>query len=231
MKSKLTALAFLMAGGVIITACNPSSKQETTTLKQETVMTETHGIIQLLPADMSLKTTAMEAFKDRKSTREYANKPLSLEQVSSLLWAANGINRPDSNRTAPSALHAVDIDIYVCMENGAYVYEADKNQLTLITKEDLRQAVASGQDFVLEAPVSLVMVSDLSRFPEMAAERAPLLGAMDAAYVSGNIGIYCAATGLATVPRATMDVVKLKEALKLKDSQIPMLNNPVGHFK
>ena len=106
----------------------------------------------------------MKALSDRHSDREYAAKELSLQDLSDLLWAANGINRPDGKRTAPSALNKQDIDIYVIMKEGAYLYDAKANSLQPIAKGDHRAAVAGSQDFVKSAPVSLVLVSDLSRF-------------------------------------------------------------------
>ena len=71
----------------------------------------------------------MKALSDRHSDREYADKELSLQDLSDLLWAANGINRPDGKRTAPSALNKQDIDIYVIMKEGAYLYDTKTNSL------------------------------------------------------------------------------------------------------
>ena len=162
----------------------------------------------------------MKALSDRHSVREYADKELSLQDLSDLLWAANGINRPDGKRTAPSALNKQDIDIYVIMKEGAYLYDAKANSLQPIAK--------GSQDFVKSASVSLVLVSDLSRFGNIA-DHTKLMAAVDAGIVCQNINIFCAATGLATVPRATMDQAALKRILKLTDSQLPIMNNPVGY--
>ena len=174
----------------------------------------------------------MQAMSNRKSGREFADKQLSLEELSSLLWAANGVNRENGKRTAPSAVNAQDIDVYVCMENGAYLYDARQNQLQRITTEDIRPAVAGNQQVM--APVFLVMIADLSRYPErLSSDRSKSepLANMDAGYVSQNICLYCAAANLVTVPRATMDKAALKQALKLTDNQLPILNNPVGYPK
>ena len=190
------------------------------------------SIIQLTEPDKTLDVSLMQALNDRKSEREFSDKQLSLEELSTLLWAANGINREDGKRTAPSAVNSQDIDIYVCMASDAYLYDAKLNQLTRITTEDLRPAVCGRQP--MEAPVFLVMVADLSRYPEGLASQRQLVesfACMDAGYVSGNIGLYCAAAQLATVPRASMDKEALAKALNLKDTQIPILNNPVGYLK
>ena len=201
---------------------------------EEKVRTEipADSIIQLMEPDKTFDVSLMQALSDRKSQREFSDKQISLEELSNLLWAANGINREDGRRTAPSAVNSQDIDIYVCMASGAYLYDAKQNQLNRITTEDLRLAVAAQQQ--VEAPMFLVMVADVSRYPEgLASQREVVekLACMDAGYVSGNIGLFCSAAQLATVPRASMDKEALTKALNLTDTQILVLNNPVGYMK
>ena len=182
-------------------------------------------VIKLNSPDKNRGCSVMKALSDRHSDREYADKELSLQDLS---WAANGINRPDGKRTAPSALNKQDIDIYVIMKEGAYLYDTKTNSLQPLAKGDHRAAVAGSQDFVKSAPVSLVLVSDLSRFGNIA-DHTKLMAAVDAGIVCQNINIFCASTGLATVPRATMDQAALKRILKLTDNQLPIMNNPVGY--
>lgn len=189
-------------------------------------------VIKLPEPNLNRTGTVMKALSERHSTREYASKALSLSDLSDLLWAANGVNRKDSGkRTAPSALNKQDVDIYVVLPEGSYLYDARNHQLNLVAEGDYRGAVAGGQSFVKAAPVSLVLVSDLSRFGDVKNARNSLIGAMDAGIVSQNISIFCSSANLATVPRASMDSAQLKKMLKLKDSQIPMMNHPVGYFK
>ena len=101
----------------------------------------------------SLETTVIEALQNRRSERVFAEKQMSDQDLASLLWAANGINREDGRRTAPSAINAQDIDIYVVRADGAYLWDAKENTLKRVSDEDLRPLVAKGQDFVLQAPV------------------------------------------------------------------------------
>ena len=93
--------------------------------------------IKLSSPDKNRGSSIMKALSDRHSDREYAAKELSLQDLSDLLWAANGINRPDGKRTAPSALNKQDIDIYVIMKEGAYLYDAKANSLQPIAKGKL----------------------------------------------------------------------------------------------
>lgn len=172
----------------------------------------------------------MEAFSLRASATEFSDKKLTLQDLSDLLFAANGINRKDvSKRTAPSAMNAQDVDIYVFMQEGVYFYDPSNSVLTPVVSGDQRLIVAARQVAFAKAPVMLLLVSDISRF-KMADEAAKLDAAgKDAGIVSQNINLFCAGTGLITRPRGTMDLEKIRSILKLKESQRPMLNNPVGY--
>lgn len=187
--------------------------------------------IVLQAPNMNRGTSLMQALQDRQSLRECNGEELSLADLSDLLWAANGINRPsEGKRTAPSAMNKQDVDIYVVMAKGTYLYDAKASKLTLVAEGDHRGSVAGRQESVKNFPVILVMVSDIARFP-FKNDRTELMGALDAGYVSQNICLFCAANGLVTVPRGTMDFDQLRKILKLTDSQILMINNPVGYKK
>jgi SagB-type dehydrogenase family enzyme len=173
----------------------------------------------------------MRVFSERRSIREYAQKDLTPQDLSDLLWAANGINRPDGKRTAPTAMNVQDVDVYVAMKEGVYLYDAKEHALKPITAGDYRVAVAGSQDFAKEAPVSLLLVTDLSRLGDASSEQVKMMGAVDVGIVCQNINLACAGLGLATVPRATMEQESLRKALKLKDSQLLLINNPVGYPK
>jgi len=188
--------------------------------------------IQLKKPDMTRKGTLMEALSKRQTTREYSNKMITDQELSDLLWAANGINRPaESKRTAPSAMNAQDIDIYVLTAQGVYLYDAKKNTLEPVTAGDHRAQISSQQAFVATAPVNLMLVSDLSRFTRADDANKPGLAAMDAGIVSQNISLFCASVGLATVVRAFIDHDKMTPILKLKPEQKILLNHPVGYPK
>jgi nitroreductase len=167
----------------------------------------------------------VEVLKNRRSEREYSKEALSDQVLSNVLWAACGINRPAEKKiTAPSAINAQDVIVFVCRSDGAFRYDALNNTLIKVSSKDLRKDVAANQAFSAVAPVSLVLVSDLNKFRSPRAE----LGAMDAGYVSENICLICTAMGLKTVPRATMNKEVLAKELGLIDNQILELNHPIG---
>lgn len=186
--------------------------------------------ISLNQPDLSRGLPVMQAFSKRGSASVFTSDKLKLQDLSDLLWAANGVNRQDSKkRTAPSAMNAQDIDVYLFSEEGVYFYDAANHSLIEVVTGDQRMLAAGRQADFAKAAAILVLVSDISRFPGTDNNMKLSLAAMDAGIVSQNISVFCAGTGLITRPRATMDTAKLKEVLKLKETQYPMLNNPVSY--
>lgn len=171
-----------------------------------------------------------QALAERHSTREFdKTKEIPLQIVSNLLWATCGINRPESGlRTNPTARNQQEVDAYWFVSKGVYRYDYKANQLVEVVKGDYRHLVAGGekfkQEFVMEAPASVVLVGDLAKM----AERAALI---DCGIACENLNIFCAGNGLATVPRMTMDVEGIQKLLGLPETSVPMMNNPVGYAK
>ena len=196
-----------------------------------TVCVMAQDIVKLPEPDKNVPMTLYQALQQRKSVREYSSKDIDDMKLSQLLWAAVGINRPDGHLTAPTAVNAQDITVYVCRKDGAYLYVAKDNALQKVSDKDLRKEVASAQQFAAEAPVSLVIVTDNAKFRGGSTNGPTISGAIDAGYVSQNIDLACEALGLVTVPRGTMDKDALKKELKLTEAQNPILNHPVGYKK
>ncbi|MBP3228953.1 MAG: SagB/ThcOx family dehydrogenase [Bacteroidaceae bacterium] len=167
-----------------------------------------------------------EALHSRRSVREYdATRAVPDQVLSNLLWAACGISSADGKITAPSAMNRQDILVYVCRHDGVWLYQPKDNALRQVSECDVRKSVASRQEFAATAPISLLLASDLTKFPRNA-ER---MGTVDAGYVSQNIYLACTALGLKTVARMTMDEAALREALGLPETTMLLLNHPVGY--
>ena len=186
--------------------------------------------IKLNAPDKTRGSSVMKALNDRQSVREYSSENIRPQDLSDLLWAANGVNRPDGKRTAPSCRNFQDVEVYVILTDGAYWYDAKNHSLLQVATGDYRRAVAAGQDFAAAAPMSIVLVADMTKYGNMS-ENSKLMAAIDVGIVSQNINIACAGLGLATVPRGTMDHAALKTALKLTDTHLLLINNPVGYPK
>jgi len=175
----------------------------------------------------------MEALRDRQSTKEFSPQSISMEILSNLLWAADGINRPDSGkRTAPSAMDSRNIDIYVLLAQGVYLYDVKAHSLIPVLAEDLRPLSAGPQDYAKEAPVHLLYVADyakMSRIPDHF--KRIFFSACNTGVICQNVGLYCASIGLGGVVRGSMDIPALHQKLKLRADQEIMLNQIVGYPK
>lgn len=172
----------------------------------------------------------MDALSARKTTREFGADKLPLQTLSNLLWAAFGVNRADGRRTAPSAKNWQEIDIYVALRQGVYVFNGKAHALEGVIAGDLRAATGL-QGFVKDAPATLVFVADLARMKDASAEDRDLYSATDAAFISQNVYLYCAAAGLTTGVRGSVDRPALAKALGLRADQRIILAQSVGYPK
>lgn len=169
----------------------------------------------------------MQCLNERKTSRSFSPEKLSRQQLSNLLWAAFGVNRPDGKRTAPSAMNMQEIDIYIAAADGLYLYHAPQHSLELIMADDIR-AATGGQPFVKDAPVNLVYVADYSKMrgPD---DGKDFYSAADTGFISQNVYLYCASEGLATVVRGWVDKDALAEKMNLPDDKKITLTQTVGH--
>jgi SagB-type dehydrogenase family enzyme len=195
-----------------------------------TVFAEELNPIKLPAPQTNGGKTLMQALAERKSTREFSSEKLPLQTLSDLLWAANGINRPESGqRTAPSAGNRQEIDIYVAKAEGLYLFNANKNVLELVLARDIR-SLTGRQAFVKDAPVTLVFVADLKKMKKTGDE-ATFYAATDTGYISQNVYLYCASAGLATVVLGWVDKEELAKTMRLRTDQRVILTQPVGYPK
>ena len=188
-------------------------------------------VIKLNAPDKTRGSAIMKALNDRQSVREFSSENLRPQDLSDLLWAANGVNRPDGRRTAPTARNLQEVEMYVIFPEGAYWYDYKEHALNPVATGDYRRAVVGSQNFADTFPMGIVLVADMTKYGNNITEQSKLMAAVDVGIVCQNINIACAGLGLATVPRATMDQTTLKTVLKLKDTHLLLMNNPVGYPK
>lgn len=184
-----------------------------------------------------------EVIASRHSTREFdTNRAIDDNTLGQLLWMAVGINRPDAqpgksgvaaNRSNPTALNWQEINAYVFGKDGVWKDQPASNSLVLVKEGDYRSMVAGTkeftQDFVMEAPYSVVFVADLTNAPE--GERTKAMALVDAGIACENFTLACTSLGIATVPRATMDSDAISTLLGLSPRQFPVMNNPIGYAR
>jgi nitroreductase len=174
----------------------------------------------------------MEALNVRGSARLFSDKELSLQQLSDLLWAAWGINREaDGKRTAPSSRNMQEMDVYVSLKNGLYLYDARGNMLKQIHDRDIR-ALTGTQDFPAAAPVNLVYVADLARRGlkegQQVTDTDLLSSWANTGFMAQNVYLWCASEGMSCVIRALVPRDKLEPEMGLKPLQKVILAQTVG---
>ena len=192
------------------------------------VEAQTIESIQLANPELNSGKLLMQALKERKSSRAFSEKDLPLNVLSNLLWAANGINRQESGmRTAPSAKNLQEVDIYVAMQKGLYLYEPKEHKLIGVKSEDIREFVGI-QQFTQVAPINLIYVTDYEQM-DMDLANNQFYSATDTGFVSQNVYLYCASEGLSTVVLGWIDKPNLAKKMNLKESQHIILTQPVGY--
>jgi SagB-type dehydrogenase family enzyme len=187
--------------------------------------------IQLLSPQIDGGKPLMQALQKRSTSRDFSSESLPPQVLSNLLWAAYGINRPDiGKRTVPSASNCQEIDLYVSMASGLYLYDAKTNRLEPIFNEDIRPLTGK-QPFVKTAPLNLIMVADFSRMEKYSLEKKEAYSHADAGFIGQNVYLFCASEGLATVFRANIDKLALAKAMKLREDQKILFSQTVGYGK
>ena len=162
----------------------------------------------------------MEAIDARQSSREFSDATLTQQQLSNMLWAACGYNRPDK-RTVATAMNRQEMSAYIVTPEAIYKYEPKENKLIFINAGDHRDVFAA-QDFAKKAPLNVALVADLAK------QDKEVFAGMTVGAMSNNIYLWCASEGLNTVVRASFDQEGMKEALKLNDTEKVLLVQTVG---
>jgi len=197
------------------------------------------ALFQVLSQDIALpapdKTGGkplMQALNERQTIRTYTADNLTIQQLSELLWAGWGINRPaDKKRTAPSSSNAQEIDVYVAMQSGLYLYNAEANILKQVHNRDIR-ALCGTQDFVSTAPVNLIYVADMGKRKKKEGDEIKdsdmFSSYANTGFIAQNVYLYCASANLGCVIRAMVPKDKLAPEMGLRSNQRIILSQTIG---
>jgi hypothetical protein len=187
----------------------------------------------------------MDALSNKASAKNLMDNDLSLRDLSDLLWAAAGINRPDTKkRTYSTAMNTQDVEVYVFMKDGVYIYDYEKHALNPVLRGDHRADIAASAEVhpsgtagappVAKAKVifalDLLLVSDPAKYRIGTDDQKKEWGAFSAGMIAQNVMLFCSANNFGTRPRAAFNKAKLRELLKLKDTQNPVIELPVGYL-
>jgi nitroreductase len=183
------------------------------------------ALIQLPKPQITAGMPLMQALAQRRTTRAFREQPLPLQTLSNLLWAAFGVNRPREvkpglGRTAPSAMNSQDIEIYVVLAEGVYVYEAEANRLRPVVAGDVRTKIGAPPAGM--AAVSLVYVAAVKD------DSAPV----DVGFIGQNVYLFAASEGLNAwfyALHGQQDTAEVAAALKLPAEKRPLFAQSVGY--
>lgn len=182
----------------------------------------------LAPARTGEAWPLMRALQQRQSQRAFDPAPLAHPVLSDLIWATAGVNRPDAGgRTAPSAMNAQEVDLYVALPGGLYRYDPPQHQLLMVMDTDVRR-VTGYQDFVDSAPLDLIYVAHHGRMSLVPAAQREAYAWLAAGAMAQNAYLYCAGVGLATVLRAWIDRHALAQAMGLSNDEQVLVAQTVG---
>ncbi len=201
------------------------------------------GVIQLLKPSFTSGRSLLLALQKRQTCRAYSNKKLSLQLLSNLLWAAGGINRKNGpfgvlGRTAATASNSQEIDIFVALQEGIYLYVASSHSLSLVVAGDFREmAIGKGQAGAgKNAPVRLIYVVDIDKFSTAGFQEPGLKDSdiqksyyfTDTGLIAGNVYLFAASHGLGAWFH-NCDKTGLFTKLKLKNNQRVLFGQTVGY--
>jgi SagB-type dehydrogenase family enzyme len=175
-----------------------------------------------------------EALAERRSIRAFADKPVSMKQLSQLCWAAQGItDRQHGKRTAPSALALYAINIYVVDKDGLYEYLPGPHALRPVgipqAMDNLR--ATCWQTSVGVTPLCMVVTMDVERLKPRCGNKAERYSLLEAGHVTQNVLLEATALGLASVPVGGADEASVKKALDLPAAYRPVYLLPIGYPK
>ena len=218
---RILILTAIMAGALTLTVPASAQKAKNGKAKKETA-------IKLNAPDMTNGTTLMTALQNRQTNRSFATRELSWQQLGDVLWAAGGVNRPESGRlTSPTARNAQEIDIYAFTPAGVFLYDPAGHQLQRLSDKDERAGLYTRGNFG-KAPLILVFVGNFDKMGGFDDEGRNFYTATDVGFVSQNVYLYCATQGLNTVVCGSFNREHAGKVLNIKNGKL-LLAQPVGY--
>jgi SagB-type dehydrogenase family enzyme len=228
-------------GGIIAVAVFATAAYLVWVRPREVTAVKAFGVVELPSPETTGAMSVEQAIAQRRSVRSYTDEPLSLRDLSQLLWAAQGITDPVQKfRAAPSAGATYPLELYVVvgangvtgLAEGVYHYDPNEHRLENTLRGDLRSELADaalGQSWVREAPIDIVIAAVYGRTTNRYGDRGIRYVHMEAGHVGQNLYLQAEARGLAMVVVGAFYDDQVRGILQLPDDQTPLYIIPVGH--
>jgi len=189
----------------------------------------------VLPAPSEHGTISVEeAIARRRSRRRYRPDPLSLAQISQLLWSAQGITHPRGLRAAPSAGACYPLEAYLVVEEGVFHYRPRGHSLSKLSKADVRAGLAAAaldQGFITEAPVTIILTAVYQRTAQRYGERGERYVHLDVGCAAENVHLQAEALGLGSVAVGAFYDAEVQRVLAPTEEEVPLYLIPVGYSR
>lgn len=186
-----------------------------------------------LPPPIKTNKVLEECIAKRRSIRKFKKDTLSLQQISNLLWAAQGItDKKRGFRAAPSAGATYPLELYVVKHDGVFQYIPEKHALLKILEKDIRKALSQaclGQQYVKEAPVNIVITAVFERTTRIYGERGIRYVWIEVGHAAENLHLEAVALGLGSVPIGAFYDEEVKKLINLRNTETPCYVIPVGY--
>jgi SagB-type dehydrogenase family enzyme len=211
-----------------IAACSGAGTDAETDIGGTDVM----QLVELPTPDVSGGAALADALASRRSVRHFDTTPLTLEELSQLLWATQGVTSPTEQRTAPSAGGLYPLEVYLVTTDGRYLYDASNHQLQMLADTDPRQALAEAaldQESVREAPATYVITAVYDRTEKKYGERAERYVKIEVGHAAQNLLLQAVALDLGAVPVGAFHDDRVAAVMELQPNHEPLYLIPVGH--
>lgn len=234
---RIPVLAGLLLMTVGVSACGLGADEAGPTITRTADASAAAGedavqVLELPAPRLASEVSLEEALAARRSVREFTDEPLTLEDLSQLLWAAQGLTASWGGRTAPSAGALYPLEVYLVAPDGLSHYLPGGHQLEVLAEDDRRAALARaalGQEVIARAPVVLVIAGVYGRTARKYGDRAERYVQLEAGHAAQNVLLQAVALGLGAVPVGAFEDRAVQEALGLPRDHEPLYLIPVGY--
>ena len=206
------------------------------TLAVMIIMSTTSYAAQELPESLLSKLTVIDALNERKSSRNFVDRDLEESQVTKILWAANGVTRPDGKRVNPAAMGVYSVEVYAVTREGIFLYDPQSNGIIPIAEGDYRMTTTTGQSFVANAALNLVYVETPDAWAN--AKHTPPPRDRQIAFANIAVGamvqsvaLAAQTEGLGNCVRGSINHDEFRKVARLSDEKTILLAQSVGFIK
>ena len=208
--------------------------------KEKGIMQKQNQIIKLPEPKFKSSISIEEAINKRRSIRKFDDSPLEINEISQLLWAAQGINTSDGRRTVPSAGATYPLEIYLAsrkingLDKGLYKYNPQSHSLIPIKYGDISSDIANStlqKNIIYSATAIFIITADFERTTSVYGSRGNIYVYFEVGHAAQNLSLQAVGLKIGSVMIGAFDEKELKRLLGLPINETPLYIIPCGKTK